>query len=1170
MGQPEFVHLHVHTDFSLLDGACETGELLDEASRQKMPAVAITDHGNLFAAANFFYEASKRDVKPIIGCEVYVAKGSRHERGDKTASGNDRSPNGDRDEAEPGSRGTNHLVLLCENLEGYHNLIKLVSSGFLEGFYYKPRIDYELLQKHSRGLIALSACLKGPVTEAVVNEKYDQARENAYRLRDIFGKQNFFLEIQDQGLEIEKSINPHLVRLSKESGIPLVATNDCHYLHHEDAHAQEVLLCIQTGKTMGDTNRMKFATDQFYFKSAAEMAKVFGEIPEALRRTVDIAARCNVKIERIKNPFPEFKVPAGHTPGSYFEKVVREGFASRVPYLERMAKAGALANPLVEYERRLTSEIQMIQKMRYEGYFLIVWDFIHYARTQDVPVGPGRGSAAGSLVSYAMRITDVDPLQYNLLFERFLNPERVSMPDIDIDFCMRRRGELIEYVTQKYGRDNVAQIITFGTMAAKAAIKDVGRAMEIPYAEVDRLAKMVPTTLGIQLDKALQDAPQLKSAVNSDEKLKDLMAVALRLEGLARHASTHAAGVVISPEPLTDLVPVYKTNRDEITTQFDMNALERIGLLKMDFLGLTTLTVLHDAVKMVEQNRGVKIDIDNLALDDADTYKLFARGDTTAIFQFESHGMRDILRRYQPTRIEDLTALNALYRPGPLQGGMVDDFINRKHGKTKVSYELPQLQDILQETYGVILYQEQVMQIANRLANFSLGEADILRRAMGKKKKEEMAAQRAKFLHGCANSKIPEKKAERIFNLMEEFAGYGFNKSHSCAYALLAYQTAYMKTHYPVEFIAALLTSETGNAEKAVKYINEARGMGISILPPDVNESDLYFTPVGEAIRFGLAAIKNVGENTAKAIRDSRLSGGEFKALYDFCERIEPRFLNKRVFESLIKSGAVDSLGPREAMAASIDDALASLQRASRLRESGQHGLFGGGGGTAEVAVPFLLRDAPLWSEEERLASEYAMLGFYVSGHPLEKYGSRLAEWSVVRLEEVEGQRNGKEITVAALIVSVRPMRSKKGARWAIFTIQDMTGVQELLAFPESFSKYEQTLKPGTPLLLKVRVQIEEAGTRLSLQEARKIADIAEKAAAQQEFRVRIEMASMTEETLDRLEKLFAGSPGTSQVVFELESPDGSIAVVPSRQRVKASPELMEAVRGIREKAAAA
>src|SRR5690349_16013435 len=584
------------------------------------------------------------------------------------------------------------------------------------------------------------------------------------------------------------------------------------------------------------------------------------------------------------------------------------------------------------------------------------------------------------MVSYALRITDVDPLQYDLLFERFLTPERVSMPDIDIDFCMRRRGEVIEYVTQKYGRENVAQIITFGTMAAKAAIKDVGRAMDIPYGEVDKLAKMVPAELGITLDKALQDAPQLKSAVNNDEKLKDLMNVAQRLEGLSRHASTHAAGVVISPQPLTELVPVYKTNRDEITTQYDMTALERIGLLKMDFLGLTTLTVLQDAVRMVEQNRGIQVDIDNLALDDADTYKLFARGDTTAIFQFESHGMRDILRRYQPTRIEDLTALNALYRPGPIQGGMIDDFINRKHGKTKVSYELPQLKDILEETYGVILYQEQVMQIANRLASFSLGEADILRRAMGKKKKEEMAAQRTKFMDGCARNKIPEKKAERIFNLMEEFAGYGFNKSHSCAYALLAYQTAYLKTHYPVEFMAALLTSEAGNTDKVVKYINEARGMSISILPPDVNESDLYFTPVGESIRFGLAAIKNVGENTAKAIRDSRLGAGDFNSLYDFCGRIESRFLNKRVFESLIKSGALDSLGPRESLLASVDDALATLQRASRMRESGQHGLFMATA-TAPAPIPFELHEAEPSSEAERLASEYAMLGFYVSRH---------------------------------------------------------------------------------------------------------------------------------------------------------------------------------------------
>jgi len=1156
MGQPQFVHLHVHTDYSLLDGACETSELLDEASRQKMPAVAITDHGNLFAAANFFYEASKRDVKPIIGCEVYVARGSRHERGEKTNGSNGQ----ERGEGEPGTRGSNHLVLLCESLEGYHNLIKLVSAGFLEGFYYKPRIDYDLLSKHSKGLIALSACLRGPVTEAVVEGKLDLARENAYRLRDIFGKSNFFLEIQDQGLEIEKRVNPELVRLSKETGIPLVATNDCHYLHHDDAHAQEVLLCIQTGKTMSDAHRMKFQTDQFYFKSAVEMAQVFGELPDALSRTVDIAHRCNVKIERIPSPFPEFKVPPGHTAGSYFEKVVREGFASRLPILERQAQQGLLRNPLSEYEKRLTFEIEMIQKMRYEGYFLIVWDFIHYARTQDVPVGPGRGSAAGSLVSYALRITDVDPLQYNLLFERFLNPERVSMPDIDIDFCMRRRGELIDYVTQKYGRENVAQIITFGTMAAKAAIKDVGRAMDIPYAEVDRLAKLVPNTLGIELEPALAQTPQLKAAVNADERLKDLMAVALRLEGLSRHASTHAAGVVISPRPLTEIVPLYKTSRDEVTTQYDMNALERIGLLKMDFLGLTTLTVLQDTVRMIEQNRGVKVDLDTLALEDADTYKLFSRGDTTAIFQFESHGMRDILRRYQPTRIEDLTALNALYRPGPIQGGMIDDFIKRKHGTTKVSYDLPQLKEILEETYGVILYQEQVMQIANRLASFSLGEADILRRAMGKKKKEEMAAQRAKFMAGCANNKIPEKKAERIFNLMEEFAGYGFNKSHSCAYALLAYQTAYLKTHYPVEFIAALLTSEAGNTDKIVKYINEARGMSISILPPDVNESDLYFTPVGEAIRFGLAAIKNVGENTAKAIRESRLTQGEFRSLYEFCERIESRFLNKRVFESLIKSGAMDSLGARESMLASVDDAVMAQQRATRARESGQHGLFGTAAAPAPVA--FEMRESEPWTEEERLASEYAMLGFYVSGHPLAKYASRLQELKTVSLSEIEGQRNGKEVAVAALIVGVRPMRSRKGARWAIYTLQDMTGVQELLAFPESFAKLENLLKPGTPLLLKARVQIEEAGTRLSLQEARRLEDLAERKAAP-EFRVRLETESLSESTLDRLEELFAGSPGPSPVLFEMHAPDGSMAVLHSQQRVTVKAELIESVRQI-------
>lgn len=1155
MGHPQFVHLHLHTDFSLLDGACDITELLDETARRGMPAVAVTDHGNLFAAANFYHEAATRGVKPIIGCEVYVAKGSRHDRGEKF----DPSDPNARSAVEPGMRGSNHLLLLCESAEGYRNLIKLVSAGFLEGFYYKPRIDYELLAKHSGGLIALSACLRGAVTEAIAEDRYDAAREAAYRLRDVFGKGNFFLEVQDQGLEIEQKVNRELVRLSRETGIPLVATNDCHYLTRGDAHAQEVLLCIQTGKTMSDPHRMKFATDQFYFKTAEEMAQVFRELPDALSRTVGIAERCNVRIDPVANSVPEFRVPEGQTTDSYFESVVREGFATRLRHLEGLEKEGRLRCALPDYEKRLTAEVEMIKKMRYAGYFLIVWDFIHYARAQGVPVGPGRGSAAGSLVSYALRITDVDPLQYGLLFERFLNPERVSMPDIDIDFCMRRRGEVIDYVTQKYGRENVAQIITFGTMAAKAAIKDVGRAMEVPYAEVDRLAKLVPNQLNITLDEALERSSQFRAQVESDDTTKELFAVAKRLEGLARHASTHAAGVVISPQPLTEVVPVYKTNRDEVTTQYDMGALERLGLLKMDFLGLTTLTVLYDAVRMVEQNRGLKLDLENLPLDDAETYKLFSRGDTTAIFQFESHGMRDILRRYQPTHLEDLTALNALYRPGPIQGGMIDDFINRKQGKTHATYDLPVLKEILDETYGVIVYQEQVMHIANRLAGFSLGESDILRRAMGKKKREEMAAQRQKFVNGCRASKISEKKAEGIFDLMAEFAGYGFPKAHACAYALLAYETAYLKTHYPVEFMAALLTSETGNTDKVVKYINEARGMGITVLPPDVNESDLYFTPVGEAVRFGLAAIKNVGENTARAILEGRAKQGRLESLVDFCETVDPKVLNKRAFESLIKSGAMDSFGAREQLLASVEDALFAVQRAARGRDSSQHGLFGAAAAAAAPApAPFELREAEPWSEQERLASEYAMLGFYVSGHPLAKYASRLQELRAVELATVEGRRNKEEVTVAGLIVATRPMRSKRGARWAIYTIQDMTGMQELLAFPESFERLDPVMKNGVPLLIKSRVNVEEVGTRLVLMEARPLEEVGERPAAL--MRVRVDLGMMDEFTLDRLQELFASRPGACPVAFDLVLPDGSIATLEAQQRVRADQELVAAV----------
>ncbi|MFY9805183.1 MAG: DNA polymerase III subunit alpha [Candidatus Acidiferrales bacterium] len=1145
MDSSNFVHLHLHTDYSLLDGACEIGELTAEAARRGMPAVAVTDHGNLFAAANFYHQATTHGVKPIIGCEMYVAPDNHKNRG-------------------AGAERSNHLVLLCENEKGYQNLIKLVSTGYLDGFYYKPRVDHELLAKHSEGLIALSACLRGEVADALLSDKFEQARTSAYRLRDIFGKGNFFLEVQDQGLEQDIRVNRDLVRLSKESGISLVATNDCHYLTQADSHAQEVLMCIQTGKTMSDGQRMKFATDQFFFKTAEEMAHVFRELPDAVTRTMAIAERCNVKIQRVSDPFPEFKVPEGHSTDSYFEKVVREGFASRLPQIERLQKEGKQRRPLADYESRLTSEIEMIKTMRFAGYFLIVWDFIHYARAQNVPVGPGRGSAAGSLVSYSLRITDVDPMQYDLIFERFLNPERVSMPDIDIDFCMRRRGEVIEYVRQKYGAESVAQIITFGTMAAKAVLKDAGRALDMPYGDVDRLAKMIPLTLNISLEEALKQSPQLAAACKEGPG-KELLEVAMRLEGLARHASTHAAGVVISPRPLTEIVPLYKSNKEEITTQYDMNALGRIGLLKMDFLGLTTLTILEDSVRMIKENRGVELDLTSLPLEDAPTYALFARGDTTGIFQFESHGMRDILKRYQPTQIEDLTALNALYRPGPIQGGMIDEFIARKLGKKKVTYDLPELEEILSETWGVIVFQEQVMKIANRLAGFSLGDGDILRSAMGKKKVEVMAAQREKFLAGCAARKVPAKKAEKIFDLMEEFGRYGFPKAHACAYALLAYQTAYLKVHYPVEFMAAMLSSEAGNTEKVVKYINEARGIGIRVLAPDAHESGLYFTPVGDDIRFGLAAIKNVGENTAKAICETRLTAGTFQSFFGFCEAIEPKFINKRVLESLVKAGALDCVGggSRGRLFAAIDQAISRGQKKHQEKTVGQGGLFLSSPSESrqqswqEAELP----EADDWSEEQRLAGEYSVLGFYISGHPLDKYAGRLKDLNAAELASMEGRKNNEDIVVAGIIVQIRPMRSRRGARWAILTLQDRTGVIEALAFPEAFAKLEPILKANTPLLVKGRVAVEDVGTRLIVGDARLLDQVADRPPSQ--LRVRVDLSTVDTGALDRLQKLFSSRPGRCRVTFDLVKNDGTEATLEAGSAVLADRELVERVREI-------
>src|ERR1700758_4190698 len=1064
----QFVHLHLHTDYSLLDGACDVDKLCERVKALGMPAVAMTDHGNIFGAFNFFHAAKNAGVKPIIGCELYVCKKDDHH----TAR---MAPDGDT---------YNHLLVLAENEEGYRNLVKITSEASLHGFYYKPRVSKKFLAEHSRGLIGLSGCLKGEVAERLMENKYDAARAAAGTFTDIFGKENFYLEIQDQGLEMEHRIHPGLFQLEKDLGLPLVATNDSHYLCEDDAHAQDVMLCIQTGKSIHDTGRMKFDGTQFFVKNHDEMYRVFKDSPEVLSRTLDIAERCSLRLEKVANPFPQFEVPPGYTIDSYFVHVTREGFALRLDTLRPLHAQEKLKHSIADYEQRLERELAIIQQMQFSGYFLIVWDFIRYAKERGIPVGPGRGSAAGSLVSYALGITDLDPLQYELFFERFLNPERISMPDIDIDFCMNRRGEVIDYVTRKYGRENVAQIITFGTMAAKAAIKDVGRAMDIPYADVDRIAKMVPTTLNIKLEQAIKDSPALQQAYESDSQVRELIDTARKLEGLVRNAGVHAAGVVISPRPLTELVPLYRTKNDEIVTAFDMVAIEKMGLLKMDFLGLTTLTILDDTLKLIGQTRGEQLKLEDLPLTDHETYvKVFHSALTSGVFQFESHGMRDVLRRYQPNTIEDLTALNALYRPGPIQGGMIDDFIERKPGRKKIEYELPELKEVLQETLGVIVYQEQVMQIANKLAGYSLGEADLLRRAMGKKNAEEMAKQRERFVEGAVKGGHPGKKIEKIFDLMAQFAGYGFNKSHSAAYALLAYQTAYLKTHYTVEFMAALLTSMTGNTDDVVKYINECREMGIAVEPPDINVSDANFTPHGSAIRFGLAAVKNVGHNAIESIVAGRKKIGRYRDIFEFAEKVDLRLLNKRVLESLIKSGAMDSFGHRSQLMFVLDKVVARAEKAQRDSELGQHGLFlDTFTQTAESnSNGHELPDIPHWDEHQRLAAEKEILGFFITGHPLEKYRDKLEGLSALGVSEICAMKasTGKDetITTAGMICNVRVLKSKKGDFYAQATLEDMSGSIDMIVFPEAYRRLQETGKLEGPVLVKAGVRVEEGST---------------------------------------------------------------------------------------------
>jgi DNA polymerase-3 subunit alpha len=1138
----DFVHLHLHTEYSLLDGACHIDELVERAAAMGMPAMAITDHGNMFGAVAFHDACRDKGVKPILGCEIYVATGSRHERAGTGIA-----------------EAYNHLTLLSSDDAGYHNLVKLVSIGYTEGFYHRPRIDKEVLAKHSQGLIGLSGCLSSEIATHLRNGLDAAALQSVGEFSEIFGKDRFYLEAMDHGIEEQRRVNQGLLRLRDKTGLPLVVTNDAHYLRKDDHQAHDVLLCIGSGKKVGDTERLRFDTQEFYLKTGAEMARLFPDHPEALANTVRVAEMCDFTLKSTTS-LPAFDVPPGFSIESYFEKVTRDGFAERRKAIEPLAAAGRLRHSLPDYEARLEKEIGVIRRVGFAGYFLIVWDFIRHARERGIPVGPGRGSAAGSLVAYSLRITDLDPIEHDLIFERFLNEERISPPDIDIDFCESRRGEVIEYVTRKYGRENVAQIITFGTMKAKAVVRDVGRVLDMSYADVDKIAKMIPFDLKMTLDKALEESPPLKEAYQKDPKVKELIDISRRLEGTTRHASTHAAGVVIAPRPLTEFVPLasFKGNTSEITTQYDMKGVERIGLLKMDFLGLRTLTLIDNCVKMIAAQTGSRIDPDRVPMDDAKTYDLFTQGKTSGLFQFESDGMRDILRRFKPDRLDHLTALNALYRPGPMQ--MIDDFIKRRHGQTKVSYDHALLEPILSGTYGVMVYQEQVMQIASTLAGYTLGEADILRKAMGKKKADVMSAQMEKFLKGCAERSVPEKRAKKIWDHMEQFAGYGFNKSHSAAYAWLAYQTGYFKANYPAFFMAALLTSERANTERMVSYIGECHELAIRVLPPDVNQSDIFFTVVRtEAadvaggglndIRFGLAAIKNVGEGAVEAILRARRDGA-FRSLFDFGERIDMKAVNRRVVESFVKSGSFDSLDPRRAaLFAGIDRAMEAGQKQQRDREQGQVSLFGILGDASDAApASQRIPDTAEWSEGERLGFEKESLGFFITGHPLERFRAELRQWATATTGALAGLTEAKEVSVGGIIAALRLIKTKKGDRMASFVLEDMEGGVEALVFPETYKKVATRLADDEIVLVKGKAEVpdrEEGKARILVSDVLPLEEA--KLAEARYVTVRVPLAGWNRSLGERLRDILGSHRGDCPVTLELVKPGAyAVAVAPS------------------------
>ncbi|MBV6341673.1 DNA polymerase III subunit alpha [Candidatus Magnetobacterium casense] len=1045
MQQSDYVPLHLHTEYSLLDGAIRIGELIDMAMQYNMPAVAITDHGNLFGAIEFYKKAKDAGIKPIIGCELYVATGNRHERN------------------KSDTRGSYfHLVLLAKDAEGYRNLVTLVTKAYTEGFYHKPRIDMELLQQHSAGLIALTACLKGEVPFYLQRDMMTEAREAAIKYMEIMGADNLYFEIQDNGIAEQIDVNRKLIALSKELEVKLVATNDCHYLRKDDATAHDILLCIQTGKTITDTDRMRFKTSELYFKSPQEMKQAFAETPEAIFNTLEIAEKCNLSFQLYKNMLPQYHIEGSQTAETYLQGLALEGLAKKIG-----------PQPSATYTERFDTELKVINKMGFASYFLIVWDFINFARSNDIPVGPGRGSAAGSLIAYCLDITDIDPIKYNLLFERFLNPDRISMPDIDVDFCKDRRGEVIVYTAERYGKDHVAQIITFGTMAAKAAVRDVGRALGMPYAEVDRIAKLIPTTLNITIKEALEAEVEFKSAYDRSDEVKRLVDIAMRLEGLCRHASTHAAGVVISPTALTDYTPLYKhPSEDAIITQFDMGSIEKIGLLKFDFLGLKTLTVLRQTLQYLKE-RSIDLVLKDIPVDDTETYELLSRGLTTGVFQLESPGMRDILIKMSPNRFEDLIALVALYRPGPIGSGMVDDFIKRKKGQTPVTYDLPQLKDILDETYGVILYQEQVMRIANKLASFTMGQADILRKAMGKKIAQEMDRLKDEFVSGSVKNNIAEKMAVKIFDLMAMFAKYGFNKSHSAAYAYLSYQTAYLKAHYPVEFMAANLSCED-TTDKIVKFIKESQEMSIDILPPDINNSGSRFKIVAKAILFGLEAVKGVGGSAIETILQCRQEG-PFQSLEDFFRRVK---VNKKVTESLIKAGAFDSLCTSRAGAVQELDGLLSGKGA--LPSLFDNHAEGGGNSAGNGE----------WEEADKLMYEKQALGFYITSHPLRKYEGFLRQLHLTKTAALEECVSGTEISVAGIVASFKKKQLKDKRTMAIVTLEDDDGWVECVVYPDALGKVQELLKKDIVVVVRGKLEISEKGAKVIVNEVSDISAV--------------------------------------------------------------------------------